>query len=41
MCAERKKEGIYGQPFILMECSMVDYKPGVSNCYIIVRLERD
>lgn len=41
MCAEKRREGIEGAPFILSDMKLVDQMPGAAGCYIITRLERE
>ncbi|CAF0746718.1 unnamed protein product [Brachionus calyciflorus] len=41
MSGERKREGLFGEPFYAVSASLIDQKPKSSSCLIIVRLDRD
>lgn len=41
MAGERKRDGILGKPFCAVSAKLIDLKPNVSNCYAIIRLDRE
>ncbi|RMZ99482.1 tRNA (uracil(54)-C(5))-methyltransferase -like protein [Brachionus plicatilis] len=41
MTGERRRERIFGRPFCAVSAKLIDLKPMVSNCYAIIRLDRE